>query len=95
MKKRGSATAADGASMQARVFDVIMKKHIIKGMEKEKADGFAPGDMLINKFNGGDTGSAPAIVDTIQYRKCQSMKKIAHLIHQNMYFLTSQRLKHS
>jgi hypothetical protein len=74
-KKRGSATAADGASMQARTFDVIMKKHITKGMEKAKADGFAPGDMLINKFNSGDTGSAPAIKDTIQYRKHQSMKK--------------------
>jgi hypothetical protein len=39
LKKRGSATAADGASMQARAFDVMMKKHIIKGMEKAKADG--------------------------------------------------------
>jgi hypothetical protein len=32
-----------------------MKKHIIKGMGKAKADGFAPGDMLINKFNGGSS----------------------------------------
>jgi hypothetical protein len=75
LKKRGIATAADGASMQARTFDVIMKKHIIKGMEKANADGFAPVDMLINKFNCGVTRSAPAIVDTIQYRKRQSMKE--------------------
>ncbi len=73
-KKRGSATAADGVSMQASTVDVTLKKHIIKGMEKTKADGFAPGDMLINKFNGGDTGSAAAIVDAIQSRKRQLSK---------------------
>ncbi len=64
LKKRGSTTDADGVYMQADCFEGIMKKHIIKGMGKAKADGFALGDMLINKFNGGDTVSAAAIVVT-------------------------------
>ncbi len=64
LKKKGSATDAYGVYIQADCFEGIMKKHIIKGMGKAKADGFAPGDMLINKFNGGDTVSAAAIVAT-------------------------------
>ncbi len=50
--------------MQADCFEGIMKKYVIKGMGKAKADGFAPGDTLINKFNRGDTVSAAAIVAT-------------------------------
>jgi hypothetical protein len=70
LKKRGSATAADGVNMQAGCFEGITKKHIIKGMEKAKADGFAPADMLINKFSGGDTGNAAAVVAaTIKSKK--------------------------
>ncbi len=64
LKKRGSATDADGVYMQAYYFEGIMKEHIIKGMGKAKADGFAPGDKLINKFNGGESVSAAAIVAT-------------------------------
>ncbi len=72
LKKRGSATDSDGVYMQADCFEGIMKKHIIKGMGKAKADGFAPGDMLTNKFNGSDTGSAAAIVaTTIKSKKHQ------------------------
>jgi hypothetical protein len=70
LKKSGSATAADGVYMQAGCFEAIMKKHIIKGMGKAKANGFAPGDMLINKFNGGDTVSAAAnLLTTIKSKK--------------------------
>ncbi len=35
-KKRGSATAADGVSMQASTFDVTLKKHIIKRWKRQK-----------------------------------------------------------
>jgi hypothetical protein len=57
--------------MQTNCFEGIMKKHIIKGMRKAKADGFAPGDMLINTSNSGDTVSAAAIIAmTIKSKKC-------------------------
>jgi hypothetical protein len=54
LKKRGSATAADGVYMQTGHFDDVMKRHITNAMGKATADGFAPGDMLINKFHGGE-----------------------------------------
>jgi hypothetical protein len=38
LKKRASATDTDGVYMQADCFEGIMKKHIIKGMGKAKAD---------------------------------------------------------
>ena len=69
MKKGGSATAADALSMQARSMEFIMTSHIRKGPEKAKANGFAPADMLIDKFNGGDTEVSSALTDTIQSRK--------------------------
>ncbi len=56
--------AADGASMQARTFGFIMKKHIIKGMEKAKADGFAPGDMLINSSSAKSVLAGEKLVAT-------------------------------
>ena len=46
-----------------------MTSHIRKGPEKAKANGFAPADMLIDKFNGGDTEVSSALTDTIQSRK--------------------------
>ena len=55
LKKRGSATAAaDGVYIQAGYFDDVMKRHIPNAMGKARADGFAPGDMLINKIHGGE-----------------------------------------
>jgi hypothetical protein len=52
LKKRRSATAADGVYSQAGYFDDVMKRHITNAMGKARADGFAPGDMLINKIHG-------------------------------------------
>ncbi len=70
LKKRHSATAADEVYMQAGCFEGSMKKHIIKGMGKAKANGFAPGDMLVNKFSGSDTVSAAAnLLMTIKSKK--------------------------
>ena len=40
--------------MQASYFDDVMKRHITNAMGKARADGFALGDMLINKFHGGE-----------------------------------------
>ena len=53
LKKRGSATAADGVYLQTGYFDDVMKRHITNAMGKARAAGFAPGDMLINKIHGG------------------------------------------
>ena len=64
MKKRGSATAADGVYMQASFFDESMKRNIKNAMGKAIADGFAPGDMLINKFHGGQGVGASDEVPT-------------------------------
>ena len=46
LKKRGSATAADGVYLQTGYFDDVMERHI--------TNAFAPGDMLINKIHGGE-----------------------------------------
>ena len=35
-------------------FDESMKRNIKNAMGKAIADGFAPGDMLINTFHGGE-----------------------------------------
>ncbi len=64
LKKRGSATAADGVYMQACYIDDVMKKHITNAMGKARADGFAPGDMLINKIHGGEGVGATDIFPT-------------------------------
>ena len=69
MKKGGSATAADALSMQARSMEFIMTSHIRKGLKKAKASGFALTDMLIDKFNGGDTEVSSALTGIIQSRK--------------------------
>ena len=49
LKKRGSATAADGVYMQAGCLDDIMKRHITHAMGKARAAEFTP-NMLINKI---------------------------------------------
>ena len=64
IKKRGSATAADGVYMHASFFDESMKSNIKNAMGKAIADGFAPGDMLINKFHGGQGVGASDEVPT-------------------------------
>jgi len=64
LKKRGSATVADGVYMQARYFDDVMKRHTTHAMGKARADGFAPGDMLINKFHGGEGVGATDVFPT-------------------------------
>lgn len=46
-----------------------MTSHLGKGLEKAKADGFGLTDMLIEKFNGGDTKVSSALTGTIQSRK--------------------------
>ena len=69
MIKGGSATAADVLSMQAKLMEIIMTSHIKKGLEKAKAGGFALADMLIDKFNGGDTEVSSALTGAIQSRK--------------------------
>jgi hypothetical protein len=73
LKKRGSVTAADGFHMQAGCFDNIMKKHMLKAMGKAIADGFAPDDMLIDKFNGDDRVCATDIITTRHWcqRECR------------------------
>ena len=48
LTKRGSATAADGISMEAARFGAIMTKNISRLKEKAEADGFAPMDLLMN-----------------------------------------------
>ena len=49
LKKRGSATSADGVYMQAGCLDDIMKRHITHAMGKARAAEFTP-NMLINKI---------------------------------------------
>ena len=41
-------------SMQAGYFDDVMKRNITNAMGKARSHGFTPGDMLINKFHGGE-----------------------------------------
>jgi hypothetical protein len=65
LKKRGRATAADGVYMQAGYFDDVMKKCITNMTGKARSDGFAPGDMLVNKFNGCDGVGATEVLPTI------------------------------
>jgi hypothetical protein len=97
LKKRGSATAADGVYMQAGYFDDVMKRHITNAMGKGTADGFAPGDMLINKFHGGDRVGTTDIFPTNSKKRTLSadftLEKSTHRIQEIMYFLTSQSLK--
>ena len=50
--------------MQASYFDEIMKRNIKNAMGKARADGFAPGDMLINNFHGGEGVGATDEVPT-------------------------------
>jgi hypothetical protein len=69
LKKRGCATAADGIYMQMGCLKGIMKKHITNEIKKAKADEFAPGDMLSNKFNSGDKQSVAAILGAIKSKK--------------------------
>ena len=49
--------------------EFIVTSHIRKGLENAKASGFAPADMLIEKFNSGDTEVSSAVTGTIQSRK--------------------------
>ncbi len=51
-------------SMQASYFDESMKRNIKNVMGKARADGFAPGDMLINIFHGGEGVGATDDVPT-------------------------------
>ncbi len=65
LKKAGTATAADGVYMNGRKFDVIMKKHLKNAMLKSNCKGFAPADILIDKFNDSKTGKETPIINTI------------------------------
>ena len=82
LKKRGSATAADGVYMQASYFDESMKRNIKNAMGKAIADGFAPGDMLINKFHGGEGVGATDKVPT------NSKKRTSEGVHLKIILLT-------
>ncbi len=65
LKKAGTATAADGVYMNGRKVDVIMKKHLKNAMLKSNSRGFAPADILIDKFNDSKTGKETPIINTI------------------------------
>ena len=77
LKKRGSATAADGVYMQAGYFDDVMKRHVTNAMGKATAD-----DMLINKFHGGEGVGATDIFPTNSKKRTLSedftVEKITH-----------------
>lgn len=88
LNKGGSATAADALYMQARSKELIMTSHIKKRLEKAKASGFAPADMLIDKFNGGDTEVSSALTSTNQSRKRPLHKE--NTARENGVLLTSE-----
>jgi hypothetical protein len=64
LKKRGSATAADGVYMQAGYFENVMKRHITNAMGKARADGFCPEDILIKNIHGGEGVGATDVFPT-------------------------------
>ena len=77
-----------------------MTSHIRNGLEKAKASGFAPADMLIDKFNGGDTEvslAVPSLVPSnpksVHYTKKILQEKLAYFLQVSIYFLISQRKK--
>ena len=65
-----------------------MTSHIKKRLEKAKASGFAPADMLIDKFNGGDTEVSLALTGTNQSRKRPLHKE--NTARENGVLLTSE-----
>ena len=77
LKKRGSATAADGVYLQTGYFDDVMKRHVTNAMGKATAD-----DMLINKFHGGEGVGATDIFPTNSKKRTLSedftVEKITH-----------------
>jgi hypothetical protein len=82
LKKRGSAAAADGVYMQAGYFDDVMKRNITNAMGKARSHGFAPGDMLINKFHvERELEQQTSFLRTpksVHYLKILLLKTIAH-----------------